>query len=117
MTTEGVKKTKFKVKPCGKFYLHHKSHLNDPTLQPRRLDASENIFDIILPWVPEQKQEIEADLKEQIKLGLVDEKEAKKKFKGNVKADISKKKSKSFTQSKLLVGKKSKDDEVNQTNA
>jgi hypothetical protein len=55
MTTEGVKKTKFKVKPCGKFYLHHKSHLNDPTLQPRRLDASENIFDIILPWVPEQK--------------------------------------------------------------
>ena len=27
-----LKKTKFKCKPCGKFFLHHKSHLNDPTL-------------------------------------------------------------------------------------
>jgi len=46
-----VKKTKFKVKQVGKFFLHHKSHLNDPTLQPRKLDASENIFDIIMPWL------------------------------------------------------------------
>jgi hypothetical protein len=48
-----LKKTKFKCKPCGKFFLHHKSHLNDPTLQPRKLEASENIFEIIMPWLPE----------------------------------------------------------------
>jgi hypothetical protein len=39
------------VKPCGKFFLHHKSLLNDPTLQPRKLEKDENIFDIIMPWV------------------------------------------------------------------
>jgi hypothetical protein len=39
------------VKPCGKFFLHYKSLLNDPTLQPRKLEKDENIFDIIMPWV------------------------------------------------------------------
>lgn len=71
MTNTGAKKTKFTVRPCGKFFLHHESHLNDPTLQPRKLDASENIFDIIMPWLPEQKQEQENNLKELLKLGLI----------------------------------------------
>jgi hypothetical protein len=31
--------------------------LNDPTLQPRKLEASENIFEIIMPWVPDLRHE------------------------------------------------------------
>jgi len=72
LTTDGtLKRTKFKVKPVGKFFLHHKSQLNDPTLQPRKLDASENIFDIIMPWLPEQKEEDERKNKELHKLGRI----------------------------------------------
>jgi len=78
MTPDGtMKKTSFKVKPCGKFFLHHKSHLNDPTLQPRKLDATENIFDIIMPWLPDQRKEEEEKAKEQCKLGIITEKEFK----------------------------------------
>ena len=72
-----VKKTSFKVRPCGRFFLHHKSHLNDPTLQPRKLDATENIFDIIMPWLPDLRKEEEEKAKEQCKLGLISEKELK----------------------------------------
>ena len=72
-----MKKNSFKVKPCGKFFLHHKSHLNDPTLQPRKLDATENIFDIIMPWLPDQRKEEEEKAKEQFKLGTITEKELK----------------------------------------
>lgn len=81
-SAQGMKKTKFKVKPCGKFFLHHKSHLNDPTLQPRKLEASENIFDIIMPWLEELKGEEETNLKELVKLGLINEKEMKQLKKG-----------------------------------
>lgn len=107
MTPSGVKnfkmqKTKFKVKPCGKFFLHHKSHLNDPTLQPRRLEAHENIFDIIMPWLPDLKKEEEDKVKELVKLGLIDEKEAKRQGKtGNVDAE---KLQKQFKQKKLGFG-------------
>ena len=73
-----LKKTKFTVKKCGNFYLHYLSHLNDPTLQPRKLEASENIFDIIMPWVPEYKKEMENELTEMKKLGLIEDKEYKK---------------------------------------
>ena len=52
-----TKKNGFIVRPCGKFVLHHKSMLNDPTLMPRRLEAKENIFEIIMPWVPEYEAE------------------------------------------------------------
>lgn len=79
MTKEGgVKKTKFTVKQCGKFYLHHMSHLNDPTLQPRKLEATENLFEIIMPWVPEEKQENERLHKEKVNLGLIIEPNRKK---------------------------------------
>ena len=58
-----IKKTPYKCKEVGKgkekFYLHHKSLLNDPTLQPRKLEASENIFEIIMPWVPDERKEEE----------------------------------------------------------
>ena len=63
--------TKFKCKPCGKFFLHYKSHLNDSTLQPRKLETSENIFDIIMPWIPDQKKEEEDKVKELIRLEIL----------------------------------------------
>lgn len=79
MTNDGViKKTKFTVKPVGKFFLHHKSHLNDPTLQPRKLEASENIFEIIMPWIPDKRHEDILKMKEKKDLGLISEKEFKK---------------------------------------
>lgn len=79
MMQDGViKKTKFNVKSVGKFFLHHKSHLNDPTLQPRKLEASENIFDIIMPWIHDLRHEEILKLKEKSSLGLVSEKEYKK---------------------------------------
>ena len=53
---KGLKKTKMGVKIVGKFFLHPKSHLNDPTLMPRRLEQNENIFEIIMPWQEEQFQ-------------------------------------------------------------
>lgn len=73
-----IKKTKFNVKPVGKFFLHHKSLLNDPTLQPRKLEASENIFEIIMPWIPDLRHEDLLKLNERHKLGLVCDKEYKK---------------------------------------
>ena len=73
-----IKKTKFNVKPVGKFFLHYKSHLNDPTLQPRKLEASENIFEIIMPWVPDLRHEQLLKMNEKLKLGLITEKEYKK---------------------------------------
>lgn len=83
LTTDGtLKRTKFKVKPVGKFFLHHKSQLNDPTLQPRKLDASENIFDIIMPWLPEQKEEDEKKNKELHKLGRINSQELKSRIRG-----------------------------------
>lgn len=88
--------TKFKCKPCGKFFLHHKSHLNDSTLQPRKLESSENIFDIIMPWIPELRKEEEDKVKEMIKLGL-QEPSALKKFK-SAKGEGAKK----FLQPKLF---------------
>lgn len=87
MTTEGLKKTKFTVKACGKFHLHYMSMLNDPLLQPRKLEASENIFDIIMPWLPEYKQEEDAKMKELVKLGTITEKQYKEASKKNVKAE------------------------------
>ena len=54
---KGLKKTKMGVKIVGKFFLHPKSHLNDPTLMPRRLEQNENIFEIIMPWQEELLQE------------------------------------------------------------
>lgn len=101
-----LKKTKFKCKPCGKFFLHHKSHLNDPTLQPRKLDASENLFEIIMPWLPDQKLELEQDQKELLNLGIIDQKEYKKRIKtigGGLSANIDSVKN-ILKQSKLNVG-------------
>lgn len=99
-----MKMTKFKCKPCGKFFLHHKSHLNDSTLQPRKLETSENIFDIIMPWIPELKKEEEEKVKEMIKLGLL-EAAALKKFK-TAKGEIAKK----FLQPKLFEKPAAKED-------
>lgn len=70
-----IKKTKFQVKPVGKFFLHHKSHLNDPTLQPRKLEASENIFEIIMPWIPDLRNEEITKMIEKRDLGIIDQKE------------------------------------------
>ena len=79
MMEDGViKKTKFNVRACGKFFLHYKSLLNDPTLQPRKLEASENIFDIIMPWLHDLRHEDLLKLNEKFKLGLISDKEYKK---------------------------------------
>lgn len=48
---------KREVKQVGKFFLHPKSMLNDPILQPRKLEKTEDIFDIIMPWVPDFNKE------------------------------------------------------------
>ena len=64
---------KFQMKKCGDFYLHHKSLLNDPTLKPRTLGLGESLFEIILPWVPDQYKEMENKVKEQFELGLISE--------------------------------------------
>ena len=68
MTTSGVRNTKFRVKQVGKLRLHYKSHLNDPTLQPRRLEGNENIFDIIMPWLPDKEKEDLKNAEELLKL-------------------------------------------------
>jgi len=70
------------------------SHLNDPSLQPRKLEASENIFEIIMPWLPEFKQEAEALYKEKVGLGLIKDTSSKK----AIKAAEKKKQSKLFNE-------------------
>lgn len=68
------------VKECGKFYLHPRSLLNDPILQPRKLTNEEDIFDIVMPWLEDYEKEVKADNQELKDLGLyVDEPEKKNK--------------------------------------
>lgn len=74
----GIKKTSFSVKTCGKFKLHWKSHLNDPTLQPRRLEADENIFQIIMPWLEDFQIEQKKKAQELLDLNLIDKSEFNK---------------------------------------
>jgi hypothetical protein len=61
------------------------SHLNDPSLQPRKLDATENIFEIIMPWLPEYKEEEDKLHKEKISLGLTKDNTKKEKVDKNKK--------------------------------
>ena len=63
------------VKRVGNFYLHHKSLLNDPILQPRKLDTTEDIFEIIMPWLPDQAKE---ELEKRRELGMVPDAPKKK---------------------------------------
>lgn len=74
------------VKQCGKFKLHYKSHLNDPTLQPRRLEMGENIFEIIMPWLEDLQKETAEKNKELLSLGLIDKQEFNKRA-GSSKKD------------------------------
>lgn len=46
--------------------------LNDPILQPRKLEKHEDIFDIIMPWVPDYNKEQQQFQIEMEKLGLVE---------------------------------------------
>ena len=56
--------------------MHHKSLLNDPTLQPRKLEKDENIFDIIMPWVQEDLNfEKCMNIQEKNTIGLISNKE------------------------------------------
>ena len=67
------------VKECGKFYLHPKSLLNDPILQPRKLTNEEDIFDIVMPWLEDLEKEERADREELKSLGLQQEEVEKSK--------------------------------------
>lgn len=72
------------VKECGKFYLHPKSLLNDPILQPRKLTNEEDIFDIVMPWLEDLEKEQKADKAELKELGLsIDEPDKRKQVKNN----------------------------------
>ena len=97
-----IKTTKFKCKPCGKFFLHHKSHLNDHTLQPRKLETSENIFDIIMPWIADLRKEEEDKIKEMIKLGILDANALKKYKSGGGKGGMGSENVRKFLQPKLF---------------
>jgi hypothetical protein len=78
--------------------------LNDPSLPPRVLDPGMNIFEIIMPWVDDYRQEQEGFLKEKRDLGLIDEKEFKtslKELQKTAKQGIVKGQEKQMTQQTL----------------
>lgn len=94
--------SKISVRSCGNFKLHHLSLLNDPTLKPRRLEADENIFEIIMPWLEEQRQENKQKCEELFDLKLIDKTELNKRIGATRK---EKGRDQKFKQEKLFSSK------------